>query len=153
MSQTAMLYIQTYCWLSTKISCILSKHMLHTKMCNVQAHVTHECEMYSVRTYVTYRNVLCPNICSHENPLGYILSTSVCMQNFIITFYSVQEIGPFSLFQNLELGKASTYDKCHLAISLARSCQYQYVCKSLSKYPKRFESCRHFSRTVRGFTN
>ena len=28
------------------------------------------------------------------------------MQNFITIFHSVQEIGPFSLFQNLELGKA-----------------------------------------------
>ena len=30
------------------------------------------------------------------------------MQNFITIAHSVQEIGPFSLFQNLELGKAST---------------------------------------------
>ena len=29
----------------------------------------------------------------------------MCMQNFITIFHSVQEIGPFSLFQNLELGK------------------------------------------------
>ena len=36
------------------------------------------------------------------------MSISMCMQNFIIIFNSVQEIGPFSLFQNLELGKAST---------------------------------------------
>ena len=33
----------------------------------------------------------------------------MCMQNFITIFFTVQEIGPFSLFQNLELGKASTY--------------------------------------------
>ena len=32
-------------------------------------------------------------------------------QNFITIFYSVQEIGPFSLFQNLELGKTSTDEK------------------------------------------
>ena len=32
----------------------------------------------------------------------------MCMQNFITVFHSVQEIGPFSLFQNLELGKNST---------------------------------------------
>ena len=32
----------------------------------------------------------------------------MCMQNFITIFHSVQEIGPFSLFQNLELGKVST---------------------------------------------
>ena len=33
--------------------------------------------------------------------MGYIMSISMCMQNFITTFHSVQEIGPFSLFQNL----------------------------------------------------
>ena len=32
----------------------------------------------------------------------------MCMQNFIKIFHSVQEIGQLSLFQNLELGKAST---------------------------------------------
>ena len=31
-------------------------------------------------------------------------------------FHSVQEIRPFSLFQNLALGKASTDEKCHFAI-------------------------------------
>ena len=36
------------------------------------------------------------------------------MQKFIKIFHSVQEIGSFSLFQNLALGKASTDDKCHL---------------------------------------
>ena len=45
-----------------------------------------------------------------ENPLGYILSISMCMQNFITIFHSVQEIGSFSIFQNFEL------DKCHFAI-------------------------------------
>ena len=44
-------------------------------------------------------------------------------------FHSVQEIGPFPLFQDSELGKVSTNDKCHFAISLARSCQYQCVYK------------------------
>ena len=38
------------------------------------------------------------------------MSISMCMQNFIIIFHSVQEIRPFSLFQNLELVKASTND-------------------------------------------
>ena len=45
---------------------------------------------------------------SFDNLMGYILSISMCMQNFIIIFHSVQEIAPLSLFQNLELGKAST---------------------------------------------
>ena len=85
-----------------------------------------------------------------DNLLGYILSTSRCMQNFITIVRSVQEIGPFSPFQNLALDKASTDDKCHFAISWARCCQYQCVCKSLSKYSKWFTSYRHSSRTVRG---
>ena len=55
----------------------------------------------------------------------YIMSVLMCMQNFITIFHSVQEIGPFSLFQNLEVGKASTDEKCHFAISWARSCLYQ----------------------------
>ena len=42
----------------------------------------------------------------------------------------------FSLFQNVELGIASIDDECHSAISWARSCQYQCVCKRLSKYSK-----------------
>ena len=61
-----------------------------------------------------------------DNLLGYILSISMRMQNFIKIFqtvkefinifHSVQEIRPFSLFQNLALGKASTDDKCHFAL-------------------------------------
>ena len=35
---------------------------------------------------------------SFDNPLGYTLSISNCMQNFIILFHSVQEIGPFLFF-------------------------------------------------------
>ena len=45
---------------------------------------------------------------SFDYLMGYIMSISMCMQNFITIFHSVQEIGPFSFFQNLELGKAST---------------------------------------------
>ena len=50
---------------------------------------------------------------SFDNLMGYILSISMSMQNFITIFHSVQEIAPLSLFQNLELGKASTEEKCH----------------------------------------
>ena len=53
---------------------------------------------------------------SFRNPLGQILSISMFTQKFIKTFHSVYEIGPFSLFQNLALGKASTNDKCHFGI-------------------------------------
>ena len=37
-------------------------------------------------------------------------------QKSIKIFHSVQDIRPFSLFQNLALGKASTDDNCHFAI-------------------------------------
>ena len=69
---------------------------------------------------------------SFDNLIGYILSISMCMQNFI----TVLEIGPFSLFRNLEL---STDKKCEFAISWARSCQYQCLRKSLSKYSTQFK--------------
>ena len=56
-----------------------------------------------------------------DNLMGYILSIPVCMQNVITIFHSVQEIGSFSLLQNLKLGIASTDDTCHFAIHWARS--------------------------------
>ena len=74
---------------------------------------------------------------------------------------SVQEIGPFSLFQNLalgkdspdvkchfaivsllqnlNLGKNSTNLKCHLTISWGTSCQYQCLCKISSQYSAQFK--------------
>ena len=79
-----------------------------------------------------------------DNLIGKILSISVCMQNFITIFHSVQEIAPLSLFQNLELGKASTSEKCHLAISWARSSKYQCLCNSLSNYSTQFKRYDHF---------
>ena len=76
---------------------------------------------------------------SFDNLIGYILSISMCIQHFIAIFQSVQEIAPLLLFQNLELGKASTNEKCHLAICWARSCQYQCLCNNLSKYSTQFK--------------
>ena len=81
---------------------------------------------------------------SFDNHMGYILSISMCMQNFITKFHSVQEIAPLSLFQNLELGKASTSEKCNFAISWAISCQYQCLRNSLSKYSIQFKRKGHF---------
>ena len=52
---------------------------------------------------------------------------------------------PFSLFQNLELGIASTKDKYHFAISSPGSSKYQFLCKILSKYSKPFMSYGLFS--------
>ena len=77
--------------------------------------------------------------CHFDNLIGYIFSISMCMQNFITIFHSVQGIAPLSLFQNLELGKASTNEKCHFAISWARSCQCQCLRNSLSKYSTQFK--------------
>ena len=74
---------------------------------------------------------------SFDNLMGY--SLSMCMQNIITIFHSVQEIAPLSLFQNLELGKASTTEKCHFAISWAKSGQYQCLRNSLSKYSTQFK--------------
>ena len=69
----------------------------------------------------------------------------MCMRNFITIFLSAQEIGPFSHFQNSELGKGSSDNKCHFAIPWARSCQYQCVCKILLKYSKRFKLWAFFA--------
>ena len=71
--------------------------------------------------------------------MSYIVSRSMCMQNFITIFHSVQEIRPFLLFQNLELGKASTDEKYHFAITWARSCLYQCLWRTLSKYSTQFK--------------
>ena len=63
------------------------------------------------------RQRLCLSQMTFDNVLGYILSILMCMQSFITIVLSVW---PFSLFQNLEPGTASTYVKCHFAISCAR---------------------------------
>ena len=49
-------------------------------------------------------------------------------------FYVSRAMGPVSLFQNLDLGNASTDDKWHSAIPFVRSCQYQCVFKIVSNY-------------------
>ena len=64
-----------------------------------------------------------------DYPMGYIMSISMLTQKFIEILHSVQEIRLFSLVQNLTLGKASTNDKCHFAISWTRCSQYQCGCK------------------------
>ena len=72
---------------------------------------------------------------THSMFMGYIMSISICMQNFITIFHSVQEIGPFSLFQNLELDKASTDEKCHFTISWTRSCNINVYAKVYQNIP------------------
>ena len=66
---------------------------------------------------------------THSMFMGYIMSISMCMQNFITIFHSVQEIGPFSLF------KVSTDEKCHFTISWARSCNINVYAKVYQNIP------------------
>ena len=61
MSLTTKLYVRTYCRLPTKIWCLLSEHMLPTKMCNVR---THENMTSCVRNNDINENVYCLNILS-----------------------------------------------------------------------------------------
>ena len=82
---------------------------------------------------------------SFDNLKGYILSIPMCMQNFITMFHSVQEIGPFSLFQNLELGKTSTDEKWHFAICLARSL-------SISMFTQKSIKIFHSVQEIRPFS-
>ena len=48
---------------------------------------------------------------------------------------NVQELGQVSLFQNLDLGKASTNNKCHLAIHWTIFLSLPLCMPNLSKYP------------------
>ena len=57
-----------------------------------------------------------PNIIWQSHWLN-LINIPMCMQNFITIFFTALEIGPFSHFQNLELGKASTDKKCQFEIS------------------------------------
>ena len=47
----------------------MSDLILHTKVCNFQIYFTHEYEMCSIQTYVTYKNVTCSNVCSTRKPV------------------------------------------------------------------------------------
>ena len=107
---------------------IWQSHWLHLVNINVYAKFHHDI-LHSSRDRAIFtfsefgaRQNLDQSQMSFDNLTGYILSISMCMQNFITIFFTVQEIGPFSLFQNLELGKALTDKKCQFAISWARSC-------------------------------
>ena len=74
---------------------------------------------------------------SFDNLMGYILSISICMQNFIIIFSSRDSA--IIIFSEFGARQASTNEKCYFAISWARSCQYKCLRKSLSKYSTQFK--------------
>ena len=59
------------------------------------------------RIWTATKPRLIPNVIWQSHGL-HLVNKPMRMQNFITIFHSVQEIGPFSLFQNLELGKTST---------------------------------------------
>ena len=42
---------------------IAIKILIIKKMCNVRTFVTHEYEIFFVHTYVTYENIIWPNLC------------------------------------------------------------------------------------------
>ena len=126
-------------WTSTKprpkTNIIWQSHWLHLVNINVYVKFHHNI-LYSSRDRVIFTFFTIwssakprPIKMSVRNVLGKILSISMFTQKFIKIFHSVQEIEPFSLFQNLALGKASTDDKCHFAIPWPRSFQHQIVCK------------------------
>ena len=84
-----------------------------------------------------------------DNLSGYILSISLCTQSFITIVHLVRT---FSLFQNLELGTASTDVKCHFAISWVRF--WQSLCLdhvSSNGYAKFYQNIPKGSRDRASF--
>ena len=81
--------------------------------------------------------------------MSYIVSIPRCMQNFIIIFHSDQEIGSFSFFQNLKLGKAPTDEKCHSTISWANLVNFNIYAKVYQNIPLSFRDSLHFFRIWR----
>ena len=136
-------------WTAAKLrpipNVIWQSHGLHLVNINVYAKfhhtIPHSLRDRAISTFSDWSSAKPrPMQMSFRNLLDQILSISMLTQKFIKIFHSVQETGPFSLFQNLALGKTSTDDISHFAISWARSCQYQFVCKILWKYSKQFKS-------------
>ena len=70
------------------------------------------------------------------------------MQKFIKIFHSVQETGPFSLFQNSALGRASTDDKCHFAVPWARSFNIKLSAKFYQNIPNGLKVNFHFFQNL-----
>ena len=116
--------------LHTKIWCLASELMLHTKMCNV--HFSFTFSEFGPRSMI---NCIWQSLCLD------LVNINMCAK-----FYQdIQTYGQFHIFlQNLNLGKASTNDKWHLTIPWARSCQYQCVCNISSQYSTQVKRLGHF---------
>ena len=63
---------------------------------------------------------------SFDNLIGYILSISMCMQNFSTLFFTFLELGLFSLFQNLAVVKFLGLDLFNIKLS-AKFYQNTYI--------------------------
>ena len=83
----------------------------HQIVCKILSKHSNGLRVVSLFSEFEPRQKLNQSQMSFDNLMGFILSISMCMQNFITIFHSVQEIGPFPLFRNLELGKTSTDEK------------------------------------------
>ena len=68
------------------------KILVLKKMCNVRTFVTHEYEIFFVHTYVTYENVIWPNLCYTRKYdilvfLHFFLHMKMCNVFFSLTFF------------------------------------------------------------------
>ena len=116
---------------------IWQSHRVHLVNISVYAKLHHTIPLSS-RIWSTAKPRPMKNVISQSFGL-HLASINVYAtihQNIPLSF---RDRAIFTFFQNLALGKASTDDKCHFAIPWARSCQYQCVCKLLSKYSKWFK--------------
>ena len=59
---------------------------------------------------------------SFDYPMGYIMSISMCMQNFITLFHSIQRDRAIFTFSEFGARQSLADEKCHFAIILAISC-------------------------------
>ena len=66
--------------LHANIRCFLSELMLHTKMCNVRTHFTHENIMSCLPIYVTYKNVMSEHML-HTNMRLFPVRTNGAYEN------------------------------------------------------------------------
>ena len=75
---------------------------------------------------------------SFDNLMGYILSISMCMQNLMTIFHSVQEIGPYHFFIIWSSAKPQAM-KNVISQSLGLALVNINVDATISKYSTRFK--------------
>ena len=79
---------------------------------------------------------------NEKNVISQSLGLALVNMNVYATVYHNLSLSlrDKAIFTFSEFGARQTDDKCHFTIPWARPCQYQCVCKILSKYSKRFKS-------------